>query len=525
MVVSRTQWTIAAALLLLATACSDGISPDPSLPYRASEWLWPATLTECSYGVERDGERFRHVLTREANGGFHDVLRDTQDRVLARTFWNVSSTSGLLSGIDANTLWRLPATFHLAEIVASVPGPEIRGSVLLPLDAGALLAGSDQGGLFHYSMATGEWYGMELPVQEGITALARDSVTGNTRLFLAAGTAGIYSKGRHESVWTRLPAPAGHVSDIESSQSDVLFAVIDRQLWFSRRPFLSWISFSTFPGGESINDIAVLPLGADEEVLFVATESFGIAYIQLHLSLPSQIGYSERSDFERVRKISTCTASPYPAVGLSDPAQLFVAPFPGVWVGIPLDSSIVTTAVAQAPTRGTVLIGSTTGIYRYTGAAPVRSGLHDRHVFALQSAADGAFYAGTDGGVYRSRDDGLTWARIDGGTVVTRYPAPWMLLPPRFDVGSVWHAVDIVGSGDVPMNVTGRVLQHFDELILPRDRGRFDDAILVRFAVERGDGTPSDGSPVWHAWFVRGRGIVYLEESSASAVSSRICLE
>ncbi|MBR9974995.1 MAG: hypothetical protein KFF77_05395 [Bacteroidetes bacterium] len=516
---------IAAALLLLFSACSDGVSPDPSLPYRASEWLWPATITDCTYGVERDGQFYRHVLTRETNGGFHDVLHDAQDRVLARTFWNVSPTSGLLSGIEVNTLWHLPVTHRLAEIVGSIPGPEVRGSILLPLDAGALLAGSDQGGIFHYSAASGEWYAMELPVQDGITALARDSVTGNTTLFFAAGSAGIYSKGRHDAVWTRLPAPAGRVSDIESSQSDVLFAVIDRQLWFSRRPFLSWISFSTFPGGESINDIAILPLHAEQEVLFVATESLGIAYIQLNKSLPAQIGYSERSEFERVRRISTCAASPYPAVGLSDPAQLFVAPFPGVWVGIPLDPSLVTTAVAQAPARGTVLIGSTTGVYRYTGAMPVPSGLHDRHVLALRSAPDGAFYAGTDRGVYRSRDDGLTWTRIDGGTVITRYPAPWMLLPPRFAIGSAWPAVELLGGSGASMTVTGRVLQHFDELILPRDRGRFEDAMLVRFAMEGGNGAPSGSGPVWHAWFVRGRGIVYIEESTGSVVSSRTFLE
>jgi hypothetical protein len=69
--------------------------------------------------------------------------------------------------------------------------------------------------------------------------------------------------------------------------------------------------------------------------------------------------------------------------------------------------------------------------------------------------------------------------------------------------------------------VTGRVMHHFDELILPDNRGRYENAIAVRFARESTAGEPAGQSYMWMGYFVRGKGLVYIEESRSASVVAR----
>ena len=519
--IAATAW----AVMLLLSACSDGVSPDAELPFRAADYLWSTDTAERHYAVERDGEHFLHAVQSDGNGSFTDRLTDDEDRLLAENSWSASPSSGLLSGAGPHVLWHLPAPFRPGEVVQSVPGPNVHATCILPLDRTNLLVGTGEDGLFHFSTTRGEWYEIDLPVRGAVTALCRDSADGNMLLFLAAGSDGLFFKARYDSSWVRLPAPGGHISDIENSLSHVLYAVIDGQLWFSLAPYQTWVSFNIFPGTGDINDIAILPVSSREEVLLVATRSVGVATIQLQASIPAQIGYAELSGFENIRALSTSAGAPYPVVGISDPARIFLAPQTGLWIGVSIDSAVQPLCIAQAPARGTVLTGTSSGVYRYDGTPPAPSGLGGRSVHTLRAGSDGAFYAGTDDGFFRSLDDGRTWTRIDGGTVLRRYPAPWQLLPPRFAEGGSWHAIDLLRDTGGSVAVTGRVLHHLDELILPDGRGRFTDAVQVRYAAEQADGTARGDVPVWTAYFVRGTGLVALEESLAGTVVSRSFLE
>ena len=521
MVTQRSHSTIILAACLVLAACSDGVSPDAQLPFRGADYLWPSAPAERRYDVQRDGTWYSHAIVDSGDGRFTDLLFDNQANILARTQWSCSPASGKLHTSNQYTLWHLPPEYRLSEQLVSMPGPVVSATCILPLDANNLLAGTVADGIFHYNAVRGDWYSMAFPGRGMVTALCKDSTAGDVVFFAGTAADGMFSKSRFDSSWVRIPVPAGSVGDIESSGSDFLYAVIDRRLWFARRPYLSWASFSLLPGNGEVNDIAILPVTENEEVLLIATESSGIAYVQLYESMPVQLGYSERSGYESIRSIAASAGAPYVAVGISDPPFLFVSPQAGLWVGIPFDDGNTLHCVAQSPSRGTVLVGSNAGIYRFDGNKPALSGLPGKLIRTLRASPDGTFYAGAEDGFYRSRDDGRTWTRIDGGSVLVRVEDPWQLLPTRFAVGVSWQAATLVGSDGIPFAVTGRVMHHFDELILPDNRGRYENAIAVRFARESAAGEVAGQSYMWMGYFVRGKGLVYIEESRSASVVAR----
>ena len=131
----------------------------------------------------------------------------------------------------------------------------------------------------------------------------------------------------------------------------------------------------------------------------------------------------------------------------------------------------------------------------------------------------------TDAGFFRSRSEGETWTRIDGGMVLTGVRHPWTILPARFTNGDSWQAAVLLDSLDVRHEVTGRILSVVDELVLPSGSNRYEDAIVVRYACETASGAPEPGSYCWHAYFVRGKGLVCLEESvDGSTIGTSVLL-
>ncbi len=519
-----TLLTALTAGAIVLSACSDATGPHDEGRFRGREYLWESGSGLRQFTVLRGGMQYRHLLRFSSEGKLEDLQTDEQSHPLARTHWNFSGSGGRISGCGEHTLWHLPGEYRLEEIRFPVPGPEVRGSSILSLDASNYLVGCVDSGLYHYSSTRSEWYRMDFPGRGSIVAMCKDSTAGNMTLF-AASADGVYSKARNDSGWNRLPVPAGSVQDLEISDPDYLFAVIDHSLWFSARPFLSWSRFMVQPGDGQINDIAILPLEKNQSLLLVATETKGIAYVQLVNSLPAQLVYSERSGYENVRCLVTSPRAPYAAVAISNPPLLFVAPGTGVWIGIPVPTSATLTCVAQSAMTGTVLVGSDQGIYRFNGQPPQASGLQGRMIRALHAGPDNAFYAACDDGFYRSPDEGATWTRIDGGSILARGTTPWQILPVSFDVGSTWHAATLSRTDGTTIAVTGEVLNHFDEIILPDERGRYDDAVVVRFTLGRVPGAGSGNDYTWTVYFVRGKGIVCIEETSGGSIVAKSYLD
>lgn len=441
MVTGHCTWATAVAVAaMLIASCSDTNAPRDDGSHANRDYLWDSADGVRRFAVLREGVSYRHVLTFSGEDKLEDVQTDEQAHPIARSHWNFSGSAGRLSGCGERTLWHLPGEYRLEEMRLPMPGPLIRGSCIVSLDASNLLVGGIDSGLYHFNTTRAEWYQMAFPGRGGITAMCKDSTVGNTTLFAASTADGIHTKTRYDSIWRKLPAPAGAVRDLEASYPDRLFAVIDRSLWFARRPFTSWSLYMVQPGDGQINDIAILPLMNDVSLLLVATETMGIAYVHLVNSLPSQLVYSERSGYENVLCLAVSPKAPYPAVAISNPPLLYVAPQAGLWIGIPLSTSATLTCVAQSTTTGTVLVGSDQGIYRFNSDMPALAGLQGRRVRRLHAGSDDAFHAACDDGIFRSRDDGSTWTRIDGGSIVVRVNTPWQILPDRFDVGSTWRA-------------------------------------------------------------------------------------
>ncbi|MFA6233202.1 MAG: hypothetical protein WC824_03300 [Bacteroidota bacterium] len=510
--------------LAVLPACSDGVSPGNEYPYTGTDYLWTNSSEARHFFVKREGMDYLHEITMSGDGILDDTQSNAQAQLLAQTRWNYSRENGQLNGCSEHTLWHLPRSLRLEEKLISAPGPTVISSSVLCLDAANLIIGSRADGLFHYNVTRGEWYTITFPGRGEITALCKDSTQGNVLTFVGTATDGVYCKPRNDSLWLKLPTPPGAVSSLEISGSDNLFAVINNRLWFAQRPFDAWAEFRLNPVSGNINDIAILET-ADQEILIVATEAMGIATIQLVQSMPAQIAYSEGFGFENVIQLSAVASAPYPAVGISNLPMLLVEPQPDVWIGIPVTTSSLLTCVSQSHTSGTILIGSATGIYRFYGSKPVIAGLQGRSIRTLQGSPDGAFFAGTEEGFYRSNDDGLTWTRIDGGSVMIRVTTPWQILPHGFAVGTTWNAASLSRANQTSVTLAGRVIHHFDEIFLPDNRGRYEDVMMVRYAEETPAGDVKAGSYVWTAYFVRGKGLVYLEETSGGQVVAQSFLK
>lgn len=67
----------------------------------------------------------------------------------------------------------------------------------------------------------------------------------------------------------------------------------------------------------------------------------------------------------------------------------------------------------------------------------------------------------------------------------------------------------------------GRILEHFDHMLFPGDRGTYHDVLTVRYAQEDGLGNPRPGSYFWTIYYARDRDPVYIEEAMGSTIISR----
>jgi hypothetical protein len=302
------------------------------------------------------------------------------------------------------------------------------------------------------------------------------------------------------------------VQDLEVSDTTTLFAVIGDLLWFSLHPFTQWLQLPLGSNIGAIPSIALLRVSEDEEILFVATSKAGLLYVRLVGSYPATISNYNTHGYLSVSDITTMQQAPYPMVGIAPPSKIFVAPAFGVWIPMTLPVAQIN-CLAQSASSGIVLIGTNEGVYRYNGGNAERVGLQGRSITTLNTTKDNTFYAGTDDGFYRSRTDGASWTRTDAGTVLTAVGTPWVLLPPTIESGSSWPVTVVLDTDDRPHEITGRVLSVLDELVLPSGHQRYRDAVVVRYSIENPGADPKPGRYAWLAYFVRDRGLVWLEES------------
>ncbi|MFA6232704.1 MAG: hypothetical protein WC824_00780 [Bacteroidota bacterium] len=505
------------AVAFLAAACSDGGAVEPDPLRNGADYLWNKRGGTLAFTTLRGERNYLHRLTISRGGSIDDLVTDEYSRPVSRSLWHFNQTDGTINDCDSSTLWCLPYRYRQFTQAVYAPGPIIRSSSILCLDDSNVIVGTESDGLFHYSAVRGEWYSLSLPSRSTVTALGMDTRPGNSRLFAGTVSDGIHMKHRFDAVWSQLPAPSGMVQDLEVSDTTTLFAVIDNVLWFSLNPFTQWMYIPLGSSAGLIQSIALLRISDDEEILFVATSKSGLLYIRLVDSFPTLVSYYNTRGFQSIRNITTMQDAPYPAVGIAPPSTLFIAPSFGLWIPVSLQVTQLN-CLAQSALSGVVLIGTNEGIYQYNGVISASISLQGQNVSTLTTTQDNTFYAGTDGGVYRSRSEGASWTRIDGGMVLTAVRKPWVLLPPTFESGTCWEATTILDDADNQRTITGRVLSVLDELVLPSGHERYKDAVVVRYTFETSAGSLEQEPYVWLAYFVRGKGLVWLEESAAGEV-------
>ena len=486
---------------------------EPPQSRRASDYLWSTQGGLHTYRSIHGESDVMHHLTISRGGSVDDYVTDAHARPIGRTLWMFNRSNGTMSTCDSTTIWNLPRGYRQRLDAVYAPGPVIRSESVLCLDDSTIFVASKNDGPFHYTAKSGEWYSIDFPSLSTITAIGKDGRPGNCRIFAGTESDGIYTKRRNEANWVQLSAPKGRVRDIEVSDTNAVFALVDNQLWLSEYPFTQWMNVPLGSSVGEIHSISLLSISDDEEMLFVATSKSGLICIRLVDSYPTLVSYYNTRGRAAIGSISTLQDAPYPLVGIAAPSTLFMAPSFGLWIPVTLHFDQINCLV-QSRLSGVVLIGTNDGIYRYSGASPTPSGLQGRSINTLNVAGDNTFYAGTDEGFYRSRSEGASWTRIDGGTVLTAVRTPWVLLPPTFERESSWKAAELVDDAETRYTITGRVLSVLDQLVLPSGHGRYSDAVVVRYAFETSTGFPEPGRYVWLAYFVRGKGLVWMEETS-----------
>jgi hypothetical protein len=501
------------AVIVLTAACGNDATVEPPSVRRGGDYLWSQQGGTHVYSTLRGGRSYLHYLTLSSSGSIDERVMDEHARLVSRSLWKFHQAGGTINDCDTSTLWYLPRRYRQQIQLMYAPGPVIHGSSILCLDDSSIIVGTESDGLYHYSAVRGEWYLMSLPSSGTITALAKDSNSANSRLFAGTVSDGIFMKHRSEADWSQLPTPSGKVQDLDVSDTTTLFAVIDNSLWFSVNPFTKWMHIPLGTGVGLIQSIALLRISDDEEILFVATSKSGLLFIRLVDSFPTLVSYYNTRGHQSIRDITTMRNAPYPAVGIAPPSTLFIAPSFGLWIPVPIPVSQLN-CLTQSALSGMVLIGTDEGLYRYDGVNTVLIGLQGRSVRTLTTTQDNTFYAGTDEGFYRSRSEGASWTRIDEGTVLCAVRTPWVLLPPNFESGTRWDATTILDDAGMQHTITGRVLSVLDELVLPSGHERYRDAVVVRYALETPDGGIDPEAYSWLAYFVRGRGLVWLEETA-----------
>ena len=507
-------------------ACGDSVGPAPVDDFLSSEYIWPGSSASLEYLRNDQGTEEQHILG-FSGGTINDQRLGSTGEAIGETQLAYDASDGAfrLTGCGQGSFFHIPSNMRFEDRITTVPGPEVQAGSWLTLDAGTMLAGNASGGLYRYRTQSNEWTAEDVPWDSPVTAMDLDSTVSPQRLFVATAADGLFMTVAGDSSWVSMNAPAGFVSDVDADIDGTVFAVIDKQLYVRRAPSYAWAPFSIASIASGVNGISILPVSAFESILFVARESDGLAQVYLLSSFPAQFSVSVRYNSEVMIDVRSSPNSPYAAVVAANPPMVYVAPQGmNLWAGVPVTIGDPLTAICQSDRSGTVLIGSESGVYRFDGAPVQQSGLQGEHVLSLHYGPDGAFYCGTRSGTFRSADDGRIWTRIDRGNVIVREKTGITLLPRTCSVGSVWDAGSMIFDVSGPLPLTGRVLEHFDELILPDGHGRFDDVLVVRYARELPDGSRIEDTFFWTAYYARDRGLVYLEESTGSDVHAHVRL-
>jgi hypothetical protein len=507
-------------------ACSDSVGPAPVDDFISAEYIvFPAQSPALEYLREDQGSAEQHIL-RFSGGTITDHRLNAAGEPIGETELTYDASGGALRllGCGPGSMFHIPANMRFEDRITSIPGPDVRAECWLTLDAGTILAGDANGGLYRYRMESNEWTEENVPWDSRVTAMDIDRTANPRQLYVATAADGVFTKTEGESNWLSLDAPAGFVADVDADIDGTVFAVVDKQLYVRRAPSYDWAPFSIASIASGVNRISILPISSSESILYVARESGGLAQVYLLSSYP-QFSMIVPYNAESMIDVRSSPNSPYAAVVAANPPMVYVAPQGmDLWAAIPVTISDPLTAICQSDRSGTVMIGSENGVYRFDGAPTQQSGLQGEHILSLHYGPDGAFYCGTRSGTYRSANDGTNWTRIDRGSVIVRETTGLALLPETCSVGSSWDAGSMVIDGSGPLSLTGRVLEHFDELILPDAQGRFDDVLVVRYARELPDGSRVDGAYFWTAYYARARGLVYIEESVTGDVHASVRL-
>ncbi|MBN1448504.1 MAG: hypothetical protein JXA28_11280 [Bacteroidetes bacterium] len=514
-------------LAFTAAACSDSVGPAPVGDFAAQDYTWQSSNVTQSFVRDQAGAHERHTL-RFQNGIILDAVENAAGNPILEIPLSYERTQGnaLLTGLGSTSVLHVPSTMRFADHITTIQGPTIYAECWLTLDSDVMLAGAGDGGLFRYDIRSNAWYREFTPWNSRITALAIDSSIGGAKLYAATMSDGIFVRGPADSAWSKLGAPQGTVSEIAIDTHGTIFAVIDSRLYVSRGPSWTWELFSIPSLAVEVTGISLLPIGPDESILFIGREKSGLAQVYLLSSHPAQYYLGERLGTEAIVDVRASRLSTYAAVAAADPPMLYLAPaFSGLWVSVPISISTPLTAICQSDRSATVLIGSEHGIYRFDGSPPQLSGLQGKHILSIHYGPDGAFYCGTTSGTFRSADEGQIWTRIDEGSTIVREETGITLFPSTLSVGTNWIAGQLIVQGSGRVELRGRVLEHFDELLLPDDLGRYDDVLVVRYAEELPNGSRVGSTYSWTVYYARNIGPVYIEEHHEGALKATVRLE
>ncbi|MCB2203848.1 hypothetical protein KQI65_03800 [bacterium] len=518
-------WLLAVCALgvLLIPACTDSVSPPAEVTYSAGNYLWGTTPPPIRYYRET-GERTEiHILEFE-NGAVLDTRYDTLGSRLGSTTLHRQHTNGtdILLGCNAYSLPYVPEHLRFQPYLYTVPGPEVAARSWMNMDRDLIFIGGKNGTLYRFRPASDEWEAIEIAWSSPVTALNRD-LRASGQLLVATESEGLFRLGIYDSTWTHIATPAGSISDIECDGNGALFVVIDGHLYVRHPERASWDPFPLPSLAENVTHIAIINYDFTHSMLFVGRHDGALAQIHLQSSWPTQLTTSDNPGTESIVQIRASLGSPYSAVAVAMPPVLYVTPEnSGFWASVPLPSTIRPTAVCQSDISGDVIVGTEDGVYRFDGSPVRRSGLEGQHVYSLHFGKDNAFYCGTGIGTYRSVDGGINWTRIDATPQIRQQQSGMTLLPASFAVGSSWTAGQVLTGGSVGVELHGRVLEHFDRLLLPGDRGTYNDVIAARYALEDATGSPQPGSYYWTIYFARDRGPVFIEEVIDNNIVARV---
>lgn len=518
MVTLRSSLLLLCAAALLA-ACSDTVGPEPEGELRASAYFWSNGASSATYVSDRNGRVEQHLL-RFTGTTIIDTRYDEFSTVLAETSLQSVTRNGAreLTGCSIHSLMALPPYLRFKDDIQTQPGQAVHATGWQQLSNSSYLVAS-RNKLFEYHAMSSEWTEEPVPWTSDIVTMAVDSSIGESFIYVATRSDGIFRRATQEKNWLLIASPPGDLEDAAVDKEGVIFAVIKTELRIARPPYDEWPLFTVSELASDVSCIELEQVTAAESILLVGSMSNGISEVLLVAGWPAQLSVSTRFGSARITDISSSVYSPYIGVAISNPPQLHVSPIGvGNWAVVPITGSSPLTCVSQSNRSAAVLIGTESGLLRFDGAPTSASGLTGEHILSLEYGYDGSFYCGTTNGSYRSLDEGRKWNRIDEQGTIVRETTGFTLLPETFSVASTWDAGTLLFEGAGELRLTGRVLSHFDELILPDNAGRFDDVIVVRYAPEDASGSVAAGQYSWTAHYARNIGLVYIEEMENGAV-------